>query len=756
MRTLKMYLASTLLLLGLMMTFLSCEKDVIPLPEGDDSILAFSAYADIDPPSGAGATVLGEELLNPYDLTMMNDAYDLLMGEPGNLQPTHYYLRLLPQTGEQVMAIADYEDEYGYEFETQPIHFEVTYQGDEDYRDPTLADDVLSPEYGAITADHFTGGRLPEGVPYEVIQPMNIPIYESRLTFTAFVISGNEKYYEAVDGLCHPDCPTWPSCLDDADLTCVSLPSPNGQTVALQTINPFSDDDRINFPDYIKDTKLGYLGEVDFLPNRLHNTTSGNFPGSGPGETASFDEEPNCGAGCIPILVAINNPFPDFEWICDCDPPPGEGDGGSTTDDPPAGQVERCDCFVYADSRKPGGRIALADTQLGEEGVRRVKVKTTKHHWGFIWRNTDTDDRGCWKIDTRYNVRRAKTKVVFKDRVSDRITIRSFRGIRFWNATIKPAKYNWRLRQNNRVWNEQCLVIYDDADNTSKKEQTFIAATTNNAYHEFFDDHSSLAAPAGRVRILIHTLGGRLAAAPMFHRMDADQINIADIGQWAIAYANPVTAAVLGYLDLTKPDMFIPFGEDDLSDAIKRLIYHETAHVAQYVRFGPQWWDGYVDYLVATSFTGQAKPYGDGSSPNAGRAELTEGMAESLENYMADLQYGLSHSRMGNSQNRRYMNVGESLLFWRNEDLPANSDFIPEGLYFDLWDVNQQFPITRPEQNNISDNVTGFSYEQLYDAFNPLVFDVDQYRDVLWGLHGINNPLTTEQDYLNLFNSYGH
>jgi len=182
MRTLKMYLASTLLLLGLMMTFLSCEKDVIPLPEGDDSILAFSAYADIDPPSGAGATVLGEELLNPYDLTMMNDAYDLLMGEPGNLQPTHYYLRLLPQTGEQVMAIADYEDEYGYEFETQPIHFEVTYQGDEDYRDPTLADDVLSPEYGAITADHFTGGRLPEGVPYEVIQPMNIPIYESRLT----------------------------------------------------------------------------------------------------------------------------------------------------------------------------------------------------------------------------------------------------------------------------------------------------------------------------------------------------------------------------------------------------------------------------------------------------------------------------------------------------------------------------------------------------------------------------------------------
>ena len=74
-------------------------------------------------------------------------------------------------------------------------------------------------------------------------------------------------------------------------------------------------------------------------------------------------------------------------------------------------------------------------------------------------------------------------------------------------------------------------------------------------------------------------------------------------------------------------------------------------------------------------------------------------------------------------------------------------------IYCKLLDV---FSLLAKGSNNITDNVTGFTFEQLYDAFNPFVFDVDQYRDVLWGLHGINNSLITEQDYLNLFNSYGH
>lgn len=172
-----------------------------------------------DPPSGPGETVLGAELNNPYDIANMNNAYQLLTGQAGNLEPTHYYIRFSPTTGDHIVDIADYEEANDYEFESQPIHYEVVYEGEEGYVDPSVGEGGFGPEYGAITAEDYDLGKIPN-IPYQVLNVMHIPKYETKLTFTAFVISGNEQYYEAVDGLCHPDCPTWPDCLEDSTLTC--------------------------------------------------------------------------------------------------------------------------------------------------------------------------------------------------------------------------------------------------------------------------------------------------------------------------------------------------------------------------------------------------------------------------------------------------------------------------------------------------------------------------------------------------------
>jgi hypothetical protein len=702
----------------------SCSKELEPAGLESPAFGAAELRNWWDIPSGPGETVLGQALTNPYALANINHAYELLMGQPGNLQPTHYYLKLLPSTGEHIAAIEEYAEETGYEFEAQPIHYEVLYQGDEDYVDPAVGEDGFSPEYGAVSAADFSAGNLP-AVPFEVLDAMHIPVYESRLAFAAFVLSGNERYYEAIDGLCHPDCPAWPLCLDEPELACVVAP---GDHAGLGTIDPSFEGLRPNFPDYIKDGKLGYHGEIEDI--------SGRFP-----EPVVIE----CPPGCIAMLREQAEQPALLEWYCDCD-----GDGGGPPPPPPSGLTTRCGCPVFSDARKPGGRIALLDTQLGEEGLRRVKVKTTKHHWGFIWRNTDTDDGGCWRIDERYNVKRMKAKAVFRDRVSSRMIIRSFRGARFWNAALKPVKHPWRMTRTNREWHSLCLRLEDSPDNTSRAEQSFVAATVNNAVHEYYDDHSSLPSP-GQIAILIHTLDDDLNAAPMFRLMGTSLFSLSDISNWFEAYNFPYTWPFWTYWELSKPDVFISFGDDRRSDGKKRVVYHEMAHVSQFAATGAEWWMEYVLYIMSIPATGQPLPYGDGSLPGAGRAELAEGMAESIELVMGDMQYGLSHSNGGDPQFQRNMNRAELRRFWLNQN-----GFIPEGLFFDLFDENGVFPavVTAAEPFGIIDRVSNLPFEVQLGAFGPQVVDIPGFRDALFQQSGAASG-NNQADFNLLFQSYG-
>ncbi len=223
----------------------------------------------------------------------------------------------------------------------------------DDYVDPEIGDEGFSPEYGAVTAVDYSGSQFPN-VPYVLLNEMYMPLFESRLTFTAFVISGNEQYYEAIDGLCHPDCPTWPACLDDPTLTCQV-----GSTVGyMPSIDPMTTQPKQNFPEYILDEDLGYHGEIE--------ETSGRIP--------IIPEELDCPEGCIPILEVAPTGLGGLFWDCDCSGD-WEDDGG--LGGPPSGQVTKCGCFVYDDKRKPGGKMNVLDTQFPEpEGIRAIKVMT--------------------------------------------------------------------------------------------------------------------------------------------------------------------------------------------------------------------------------------------------------------------------------------------------------------------------------------------------------------------------------------------
>jgi hypothetical protein len=140
-------IASFLILFSSMILGWSCEKEALPdisAPADVNSAIENRSIGGVL--SGSGETVLGNVLNNPYALDNINQAYQMLRGSTGNLQPTHYYLKWVPQTGEHIEALEAFEEAYGYEFETQPIHFEVVYEGTENYVDPAIGENGFSPE----------------------------------------------------------------------------------------------------------------------------------------------------------------------------------------------------------------------------------------------------------------------------------------------------------------------------------------------------------------------------------------------------------------------------------------------------------------------------------------------------------------------------------------------------------------------------------------------------------------------------------
>ncbi|MFK8164227.1 MAG: hypothetical protein AB8H12_17410 [Lewinella sp.] len=643
----------------------------------------------------------------------------------------------------------------GYDFDWQPIHREVLYEGDEGYiPDGDTSVWAFAPEYGAIEAEKLKG--FPD-IPYEIIDVMYIPPYTTMLTYTAFVISGNERFYEATDGFCHPDCPSWPSCLEDEK---ASICVPQNPNQVLESIQVKELQEKRNFPNYLMDTKMGYDGKVELMVCDI------------------IVGQPNCGLNCTPVLEEIPHEPDACRWTCDCpdDDGGGNGDGGNDDDDgdgdgddggtgnggdPPAGQVERCGCLVDDDQKKPAGRIILVDNQLGDEGIRRVKVKTTKYFWGFLWQNTNTDDEGCWQADRRTDARRIKVKLVFKDKVSDRMVIRSFRGIRFWNAFLKPVKHTFRMRSRTRTWNDLCIRVRDDSENTSQHEEAYVAAITNNGIHEYFDDYGTFPSP-GKIAVLIHTLSDDLNSAPMFRNIDRNTVELADLTNYLLAFGTGSFAGGLyTYWDVAKPDLFLSFGDDKETDRKRKTVYHEMTHVSQFSRLGIPWWENYHSYIARVSLCigcGQEKPYGNGDLLGHEHAELTEGMARSVDMWMSDLKYGLNHSNTDsplglNIQFVRYMNLAERLDFWNDE-----TNFIPQGLFFDLFDVNNSFPagVSRSEPSFVGslDQVGSYSFEQQLNALNPAIVTIPDFQQNLFS-SATPTTASTRGQFDNLFLTYG-
>ncbi len=128
-------------------------------------------------------------------------------------------------------------------------------------------------------------------------------------------------------------------------------------------------------------------------------------------------------------------------------------------------------------------------------------------------------------------------------------------------------------------------------------------------------------------------------------------------------------------------------------------------------------------------------PYGDGTSSLSPIIALGEGWAYYMGHFMADLRYGNRGSCQG------IQDYGFSYCSNTSPTSPHNSHvdalesfdpnlsgdpfkWIPKGLYQDLRDATNE---SRPPQA-VNDAVTGYSNQQMFNAFGSSITTLQGYR----------------------------
>lgn len=143
---------------------LSCsDENVAPLSENKTNII----------PRTTGLTILGDQLDNPFEKSNVRAAYSEMYSDALTLPVTHYYVRFLPTSFEEVKVLADLD----IPLEDTPLDYEIVSEGDF-YHDPGLEEDDFTWLYGAVPV----GFTFPD-VEYEILQDLILVRPDSRLYF---------------------------------------------------------------------------------------------------------------------------------------------------------------------------------------------------------------------------------------------------------------------------------------------------------------------------------------------------------------------------------------------------------------------------------------------------------------------------------------------------------------------------------------------------------------------------------------------
>ncbi|MEM1357543.1 MAG: hypothetical protein AAGF89_05060 [Bacteroidota bacterium] len=177
-----------------LVTLHSCQEDFTTPEFTVDKISSKPVVFDINDLS-AGAkerdddgrrTILGPERENPFDVDVMNKAYNIVYGKDRRRIPSDYYVVFHPESYDDLVTLED-ADLFLLDF---PWTREILELGDYYYLS-TDADDLP-----ALYTTFSVSDKIPE-VPYEIIAELNLAEKDPKVVQKAYEITGNGKEFAA-------------------------------------------------------------------------------------------------------------------------------------------------------------------------------------------------------------------------------------------------------------------------------------------------------------------------------------------------------------------------------------------------------------------------------------------------------------------------------------------------------------------------------------------------------------------------------
>lgn len=155
--------------------FCSCSK--IEYNDSDLSINGNPTSKVVGGDYSEQMMVLGKKLNNPYRVDIMKLALQSLekKGEnleisPSDIEPTHYYIRFLPQNSDELSELFEFElDLYDY-----PLDYEIESYGNY-YHDPSIPDTLPTFYYASVSAGYWSRIRNSIDIQFSVLDNLFIP-----------------------------------------------------------------------------------------------------------------------------------------------------------------------------------------------------------------------------------------------------------------------------------------------------------------------------------------------------------------------------------------------------------------------------------------------------------------------------------------------------------------------------------------------------------------------------------------------------
>jgi len=250
------------------MTVTACEKGFL-----------FRASEDVDVQGNLshGMIVLGDQLEDPYTVNNMTKAFNELYPTKAGLRitvdPTHLYVRFLPQDEEQYESL----QKICPIILDHPMDYEIITEGDF-YHDPDIPDEQITWQYAVVNHDFV----FPQGIRCEVLDSCYIPDSSTKaegvdwdaVEREAYRITGNEKLCCSSTKAGSGSVPSGRITIVDSDLS----KEPVGVKGVMVSCNTF-----VKFSNVYTDSEGNYKMNKSFAAEPRYRIVYKNFKGFGIG-----------------------------------------------------------------------------------------------------------------------------------------------------------------------------------------------------------------------------------------------------------------------------------------------------------------------------------------------------------------------------------------------------------------------------------------------------------------------------------------